>query len=86
MIDLNKKVWQWFFGKEPKSFFDYSDSEKRKILKESAKESNRMQKELVKERKSFVDADKYIKAWNKCVEKLKEKTYYGDSVKKKKKR
>ena len=38
-------------GKKPskaKSFFDYPSEEKKKIIKESAKESNRLQLELVK--------------------------------------
>ena len=38
-------------GKKPtkaKSFFDYPSGEKKKIIKEAAKESNRLQLELVK--------------------------------------
>lgn len=35
-----------------KSFFDYSASEKKEIIKKAAKESNRLQLELVKEYES----------------------------------
>lgn len=46
---FNKKV------AKGKSFFDYPSSEKKKIVKDAAKESNRLQLELVK---------KYNKVYN----------------------
>lgn len=45
------KILHKIFGNKAtkgKSFFDYSSKEKKKIIKEAAKESNRIQLELVK--------------------------------------
>lgn len=45
------KILHKIFGKKAakgNSFFDYSSREKKRIVKEAAKESNRLQLELVK--------------------------------------
>lgn len=45
------KILHTLFGNKAakgKSFFDYSSRDKKKIIKEAAKESNRLQRELVK--------------------------------------
>lgn len=45
------KILKKFFGAKPikgKSFFDYSSKEKKRIVKEATRESNRLQLELVK--------------------------------------
>jgi len=48
------KILHKIFGKKAsknKSFFDYSAREKKKIVQEAARESNRLQLELVKKYK-----------------------------------
>jgi len=50
------KILNKIFGTKPakgKSFFDYSSKEKKRIVKEATKESNRLQLELVKKYKNY---------------------------------